>query len=105
MPSGFDSAWCRVSPAWATPNEAVPLPGLDGFGKPSRLKSRVGRSSGTRMVGRSHPWMGHGRPMVTPAVKITRHRALRNTVFLGTPRALGLQRRHLGPPNRTGLRS
>jgi hypothetical protein len=25
MPSGFDSAWCRVGPVRATPNEAVPL--------------------------------------------------------------------------------
>ena len=30
MPSGFDSAWCRVSPVRATPNEAVPLPAWAG---------------------------------------------------------------------------
>jgi len=30
MPSGFDSARCRVSPPRATPNEAVPLPAWAG---------------------------------------------------------------------------
>ena len=31
MPSGFDSAWCRVSPAPAMPNKAVPLPAWAGY--------------------------------------------------------------------------
>ena len=31
MPSGFDSAWCRVGSARVTPNEAVPLPAWAGW--------------------------------------------------------------------------
>ena len=31
MPCGFDSAWCRVGSARATPNEAVPLPAWAGW--------------------------------------------------------------------------
>ena len=31
MPSGVDSAWCRIRSARATPNEAVPLPAWAGY--------------------------------------------------------------------------
>ena len=47
MPCGFDSAWCRVGSARATPNEAVPT-SLGGLGNPPRLKFPVSRSIGTR---------------------------------------------------------
>jgi hypothetical protein len=50
MPSGFDSAWCRVSPASATPNEAVPLPAWAGW------VTRPGSNS--RSAARSAPRAG-----------------------------------------------
>jgi hypothetical protein len=50
MPSGFDPAWCRVSPASATPNEAVPLPAWAGW------VTRPGSNS--RSAARSAPRAG-----------------------------------------------
>jgi hypothetical protein len=62
MRSGFDAAWCRVSPALATPNEAVPLPAWTG------LVTRQGSNSGRQIY-----WHPGGQICPIPAWDIYHH--------------------------------
>ena len=59
MPSGFDSAWCRLSPVRVTPNEAVPLPAWAGqVTRPGSLPSgQIDRHPGGQIC--SIPDGGH----------------------------------------------
>ena len=74
MPSGVDSAWCRVRPARATPNEAVPLPTWAGkVARPGSTSRSADRAHSGEWIGSalfparhlSSPRFIHARDLIT----------------------------------------
>ena len=113
MPSAIDSGWCQVSPARATPNEAVPLP---AWAASVTVQAQIpGRQIHCTRVGRSAP-IPNGHPSPAPErvrayprlpsyrVYVVAPRRIRRRLRLMTsiagrcPRTLDILGKSPGPP-------